>query len=184
VTKRPIFEFISSGISPNAALMVFPFDDDYSFGILQSHAHWSWFVQRCSTLKGDFRYTSNTVFDTFPWPQSPSTKAVRVVAEAAVALRTLRNQLRAKHGLSLRELYRELEKPGKHALGEAHHDLDSAVRVAYGFTAKEDLLRALARLNRRCASAEENGAAITGPGLPVPLKSRAAFVTADCIAMP
>lgn len=40
--------------------------DDYSFGVLQSTFHWIWFINRCSTLKGDPRYTSNTVFDTFP----------------------------------------------------------------------------------------------------------------------
>ena len=28
-------------------------------------------VARGSTLKGDQNYTSDTVFDTFPWPQSP-----------------------------------------------------------------------------------------------------------------
>lgn len=43
VTKRPIFEFISSEIRPNAALIVFPMADDYSFGILQSLIHWEWF---------------------------------------------------------------------------------------------------------------------------------------------
>ena len=69
VTKRPIFEFISQTIHPDNTLVVFPFADDYSFGVLQSEAHWIWFISRCSTLGGTFRYTSDTVFDTFPWPQ-------------------------------------------------------------------------------------------------------------------
>jgi hypothetical protein len=72
VTKRPIFEFIHPKIHPNDALMVFPLADDYSFGILQSEIHWVWFIHRCSTMKRDPRYTSNTVFDTFPWPQNIS----------------------------------------------------------------------------------------------------------------
>jgi hypothetical protein len=55
VTKRPIFEFITNRIHPDSALIVFPFADDYSFGILQSGLHWQWFKIRCSTLKGDFR---------------------------------------------------------------------------------------------------------------------------------
>ena len=50
VTKRPIFEFVSKSIRPNAACMVFAQDDDYSFGMLQSSVHWIWFVNRCSTL--------------------------------------------------------------------------------------------------------------------------------------
>jgi hypothetical protein len=68
-TKRPVFAFISCEIRPDHKLRVFAFCDDYSFGILQSHAHWLWFVTKCSKLKSDFNYTSSTVFDTFPWPQ-------------------------------------------------------------------------------------------------------------------
>ncbi len=69
VTKRPTFEFISSAIHPDTMLAVFAFADDYSFGVLQSGPHWEWFKARCSTLGTGFRYTSDTVFDTFPWPQ-------------------------------------------------------------------------------------------------------------------
>lgn len=39
VTKRPIFEFLSTDIRPDSSLTVFPFADDYSFGILQSGLH-------------------------------------------------------------------------------------------------------------------------------------------------
>lgn len=39
------------------------------FGILQSGLHWLWFTTKCSELKSDFRYTPESVFDTFPWPQ-------------------------------------------------------------------------------------------------------------------
>jgi hypothetical protein len=69
VTKRPTFEFVSSAVHPDNALAVFTFEDDYSFGILQSGFHWAWFTAKCSTLTARFRYTSDTVFDTFPWPQ-------------------------------------------------------------------------------------------------------------------
>ena len=45
VTKRPIFVFISSEIFVQTMLIqVFGFGDDFSFGILQSHAHWLWFI--------------------------------------------------------------------------------------------------------------------------------------------
>ncbi len=72
VTKRPIFEFLSSNIRPDSSLTVFSFADDYSFGILQSGIHWLWFTTKCSTLTERFRYTSDTVFDTFAWPQFAS----------------------------------------------------------------------------------------------------------------
>jgi MmeI, target recognition domain/Eco57I restriction-modification methylase len=99
VTKRPIFEFIHPTIHPNDALTVFTMPDDYSFGILQSGLHWQWFNERCSTLKADPRYTSNTVFDTFPWPQAPSEKQIRAVCEAAVALRLARRAIMKEHDL-------------------------------------------------------------------------------------
>jgi SAM-dependent methyltransferase len=184
VTKRPIFEFVSTTIRPNAALMVFPFDDDYSFGILQSDIHWEWFVARCSTLKGDFRYTSNSVFDTFPWPQAPTKAQIKKVAAAAVALRTLRWELRRKHGLSLRELYRAVEKPGKHPLGLAHSELDTAVRTAYGMSPKADILASLLDLNSACAKREARGEAIEGPGIPESFGNTGDLVTSDCISMP
>jgi len=39
VTKRPIFEFISSSVRPSNALKAFLVADDYSFGIIQSGVH-------------------------------------------------------------------------------------------------------------------------------------------------
>ena len=71
-TKRPIFEFVQPRIRPDHKLRVFAFADDYSFGILQSSSHWLWFITKCSKLKSDFNYTSSSVFDPFPWPQSPT----------------------------------------------------------------------------------------------------------------
>src|SRR5438094_6494683 len=125
VTKRPIFEFISPDVHPNDACMVFPFEDDYSFGILQSNIHWAWFTAKCSTLTERFRYTSDTVFDTFPWPQAPTPSQARAVADAAVSLRALRRQVMAKGPCSLRDLYRSLDLPGKSPLRDAHNALDA-----------------------------------------------------------
>lgn len=184
VTKRPIFEFVSSAIHPNDALMVFPLADDYSYGLLQSGLHFDWFKARCSTLKGDYRYTSDTVFDTFPWPQEPTKKQMRAVADAAVALRQLRRETMAKLGWSLRDLYRSLEQPGANPLREAHAALDTAVRAAYGMGKNEDILTHLLALNHACAAKEKAGEKITPPGLPLPPEEHAAFITTDCIEAP
>lgn len=180
VTKRPIFEFVSSAIRPNDALQVFSFNDDYSFGILQSTAHWEWFKARCSTLTERFRYTSDTVFDSFPWPQAPTLEQVRGVAEAAVALRGLRNEVMQRQGWSLRDLYRTLDTPGKNPLRDAQERLDAAVRAAYGMPAGADVLGFLLSLNGQLAAAEERGEAIVGPGLPLGLNP-ADFTTADAV---
>jgi MmeI, DNA-methyltransferase domain/MmeI, target recognition domain len=184
VTKRPIFEFVCSRIRPNAALIVFPVEDDYSFGVLQSAIHWSWFTAKGSTLKGDYRYTSDTVFDTFPWPQGPTREQIKVVAGAAVALRELRRKTMEKLNCSLRHLYRILEQPGDNPLRDAHARLDAAVRVAYRMAADADPLAFLLELNLACATKEKADKQITPPGLPLPTEDRASFITSDCIQPP
>lgn len=181
ITKRPIFEFVSARIRPNDVVQVFPYPDDYSFGVLQSTIHWLWFTNRCSTLTERFRYTSNTVFDSFVWPQSPSVKSIRKVADTAIALRKLRNALRAKHDMSFRELYRTLELPGSHPLKDAHASLDDAVRAAYRMTGAADPLAFLLALNQEVADKEADGQAIQAPGLPEFINQRDSYVTKDCI---
>ena len=181
VTKRPIFEFLSSRIRPDSSLTVFTFADDYSFGVLQSGIHWAWFTAKCSTLTERFRYTSDTVFDTFPWPQKPNLKQIRAVADAARELRALRRQIMDDNGWSLRDLYRTLETPGDNRLRDAHATLDSAVRAAYGMNETEDILAFLLKLNLELADKESRGESITPPGLPSFIPNRADFVTDDCI---
>lgn len=167
VTKRPIFEFIPSFIHPNDALMAFTLSDDYSFGILQSGIHWEWFTARCSTLKSDFRYTSNTVFDALPWPQSPTRSQVESIVQTSIELRTLRQKLMDENTMNLRDLYRTLELPGSNPLKDAHSVLDTAVRTAYGMKKQDAPLSFLLDLNKQLASAEASGKTIVGPGLPI-----------------
>tara|TARA_Y100000310_G_scaffold317889_1_gene371304 strand:- start:528 stop:3404 length:2877 start_codon:yes stop_codon:yes gene_type:complete len=183
VTKRPIFEFIHSGIRPNDALIIFTFTDDYSFGILQSNIHWAWFVARCSTLTERFRYTSDTVFNSFPWPQSSTARQVKHVAEAAVSLREARRKVMAANNLSLRELYRTLELPGQNSMKDAHAALDGAVREAYGMKPKDDPLAFLFHLNKEFAKREEAMKPVVGPGLPSVVDDPASLTTTDCIRM-
>jgi hypothetical protein len=206
VTKRPVFEFISPTIHPDNALAVFAFADDYSFGILQSGIHWAWFTAKCSTLTERFRYTSDTVFDTFPWPQLEVSREerqkreekgkeplrssrslreiieqIRAVAEAALALRALRHEIMSANGWSLRELYKSLETPGENRLRDAHAALDTAVRAAYGMKPNEDILAFLLKLNLELADKETKGEPITPPGLPENYPDAKKLVTADCI---
>jgi len=183
VTKRPIFAFVSPEIRPNDSLTAFPLDDDYSFGILQSGIHWKWFVERCSTLKSDPRYTSNTVFDSFPWPQTPTAKSVGAVAKAAVELRVCRDALQKKHNLSLRELYRSLDKPGASPFKDALANLDAAVQAAYGMGKKENELAFLLDLNQQVVKREKAGKLVVGPGIPPGIKKNVARQSDDRITI-
>jgi hypothetical protein len=184
VTKRPIFEFIAANIQPNDALQVFPLADDYSFGILQSDIHWQWFTSRCSTLTARFRYTSDTVFDSFPFPQNPKLSQVKKVALAAVKLRQLRQELMTTHKMSLRELYRTLDLPGKNPLRKVHEELDKVVRQAYGMEKTEDVLKFLLELNFEVADREAKNLPVIAPGLPPCVTDASEFITDDCVKMP
>ena len=174
VTKRPVFEMVSAAIHPGDALAVFPLEDDYSFGVLQSGVHAAWFEARCSTMKGDRRYTSSTVFDSFPWPQAPAAAEVAAVALAAASLRAVRRAL----GNRLGALYRTAGPP----LAAAHATLDAAVRAAYGMGRGDPLAFAL-DLNRACAAREAAGRSVVGPGLP-PGIAAAGLVTGDAVPPP
>ena len=134
-------------------------------------------------MKGDYRYTSDTVFDSFPWPQSPTKKQIEAVAEAAVAVRKLRHEIMRKLDYSLRDLYRTLEDPGENPLRTAHVRLDDAVRAAYGMPKAADVLQCLLDLNLALAAKEQAGETITPPGLPLPKSEQARLITEDCIKM-
>jgi hypothetical protein len=181
ITKRPIFVFISSEIRPGDALSCFALEDDYSFGILQSNTHWQWFREKCSKMKSDFRYTPESVFDTFAWPQSATVKQIDDVAAAAQRLRLVRAAALPKIKGGLRALYRTLELPGANPLKDAHAALDAAVLAAYGFSAKKDLLAQLLALNQEVAAKIEQGNTVTAPGVPPNYPDAKKLVTEDCI---
>jgi hypothetical protein len=142
---------------------VFAFEDDYSFGVLHSTHHRAYFEERCSKMKVDPRYTSNTVWDTYPWPQAPTTEAVEMVADTAARLIGLRDE-RLADGLSLEAQYNSLRDPGNNPLRKLQEELDAAVEVAYGFSNEEDTLTQLLALNRSIAEQERSG--LTEPRRP------------------
>lgn len=182
VTKRPIFVFVSTSIRVGDALQAFAFDDDYSFGILQSNAHWEWFAAKCSKLEERLRYTPREVFDTFPWPQSPSVDRVRAIAEAGREIRRLRTAaLDHARGGGFRAIYRVLETPGRDPLKQAHADLDAAVRAAYGYATDADALASLLELNRAVTKREREGEAVTPPGVPPGYPDPGELVSDDCV---
>ena len=182
VTKRPIFIFVSPRIRPGDALSCFTFEDDYSFGILQSPAHWHWFVAKCSKLTERLRYSPESVFDTFPWPQKPTVKQIDAVAKAGREVRRVRAVALTKMTGGLRAVYKTLELPGANPLKVAHADLDTAVLDAYGFSPKKDLLAQLLDLNHAVADRLTRQEPVTSPGIPPNYKQPERLVTTDCIS--
>lgn len=124
--------------------------------MLSSSTHRAWFDERCSKLKVDPRYTSTTVWDSFPWPLDPDPQVVRRIALLTAQILDLRSEYLAD-GMALGAMYDALRRPGKSALRDLHDQLDAAVFDAYGFNPEEDLLAQLLALN--IAYAEDPDAA-------------------------
>ncbi len=163
---------------------MFAFDDDYSFGIIQSGMHWAWTKAMGGKVRADIRYKAE-VWKTFPWPQEPTEQEVTAVATAARSLRRARRALMKDNGWSLRALYQAAEVPGPHPLNEAQSALDAAVRQAYGMPSDQDANEFLLELNRLVAEDEAEGRKVKGPGLPEGLDPRdARWTSDDCIEPP
>lgn len=176
VTKRPIFFFVDASIQPGDALQVFCLSDDYSFGILQSAVHYEWFHAKCSNMKVDPRYSSESIFDTFPWPQNPSISQIEAVAKAGRKIRTVRNEALKNMQGGLRNLYSTFDLPGENPLRAAHLELDTAVKKAYGFLDKQNIKEQLFLLNEKISL---DGEGANGPGLPLKFSTEQLISTED-----
>lgn len=150
VNRLAVFEFVDASIHPSDAMTVFALDDDYSLGILSSAVHGKWIAARCSSMKGDPRYTSTTVWDSFPFPQAPNPKQVAKVASAMGDILELRESL-ASDGDTLADQYDDLRVPGRSKLRHLHRALDAAVSDAYGFSSFDEILPQLLALNLELA---------------------------------
>lgn len=144
--RMSVYQFVDKALRPDDSLTVFALDDDYSFGILSSSIHRAWFDERCSKLKVDPRYTSTTVWDSFPWPLAPEAAHVQEIASTVQEILSVREELVAD-GMTLGQIYDALREPGVSRLARLHKDLDQAVMRAYRFSEDDDLLAQLLALN-------------------------------------
>lgn len=114
-------------------------------------------------MRVDPRYTSRTVWDTFPWPQAPTEEAVEMVAGVVERLIEFRDE-RLADGITLEQQYNSLRDPGRNPLRKLQAELDAAVAVAYGFSGDDDVLAQLLALNLSIAEQERDG--LTEPRRP------------------
>jgi hypothetical protein len=154
VNRATVIAFVDASIKPGDSMTVFALDDDYSFGLLSSSLHRDWLVERCSTLKGDLRYTPTTVWDSFPWPQSPNQAQVHAITQIAAAILNLREE-HIQRGVGLARQYDTFRTLGRSRLRDLHTELDEAVFAAYEFNPADDGLTQLLALNQDIAVAPE-----------------------------
>jgi hypothetical protein len=118
--------FFSSDFITSAGVHVIPNATLFHFGILTSLMHMAWVRNICGRMKSDFRYSNTIVYNNYPWPESPSEKAVKAIEAAAQKVLDARLEF---PNSSLADLYDPLTMPP--ALVKAHNELDKAVDLAY-----------------------------------------------------
>lgn len=164
VAKHRLFVWLPVTVLADSAIIVFARDDDFTFGVLQSHAHELWALTLGTQLESRPRYTPTSTFETFPFPQ-PGTQEKDAVAKAAAELDTLRRGWLNPSNVipsvlkdrTLTNLYNEHPT----WLINAHANLDRAVYAAYGWPYPlddQEILRRLLQLNAARA-AQTGGAA-------------------------
>ncbi|MDX2097773.1 MAG: type IIL restriction-modification enzyme MmeI [Leptolyngbyaceae cyanobacterium bins.59] len=110
-------------------------DDFYILGILTSNVHRTWVKAQSPTLKGDTRYTNNTCFETFPFPQTPSPNLIAAIRTTAQELHAYRSEQMEKKQWGITKLYNEYFAEPSSQLFKLHAKLDQLVMQAYGFKA-------------------------------------------------
>ncbi|QGZ92372.1 DNA methyltransferase [Microcystis aeruginosa] len=141
-------------------------DDFYILGILTSNIHRIWVKAQSSTLEDRTRYTPNTCFETFPFPQKPSQELVEKIRQTAGELHEYRSQQMEKKQWGITKLYNQFFNEPSSQLYQLHQKLDKLVMEAYHFQADEDILEKLLTLNLELAEKEKRGETVIGPWSP------------------
>jgi hypothetical protein len=119
--------FVSKSIVSSNLNYTIPDATLFVFGMISSAMHMAWVRNVAGRLKSDFRYSSQLVYNTFPWPSDPTDKQKVAIEEAAQSVL----DARAAHTeASLADLYDPIAMPPD--LRKAHQTLDKAVDAAYG----------------------------------------------------
>lgn len=118
--------FVSSHVIASNAVFMIPKATLYEFGILNSAIHMAWMRLASGKLKSDYRYSSDLVYNTFPWPISSdeNRKRIELTANGILEARNLFPDA------SYADLYDDMFMPPE--LRKAHQANNKAVREAYG----------------------------------------------------
>jgi len=127
-TRRYIpISFVSPEIIINGSALIVPHASLYEFGILISSVHNAWMRTVAGRMKSDYQYSSNIVYNNFPWCNPTDEQKTKIEQTAQSIL-----DARAKYPeSSLADLYDETFMPLD--LRKAHQANDRAVMETYGF---------------------------------------------------
>jgi hypothetical protein len=151
VSEMHAMVFVPKGWIYSMMTIVFAFDDDYHFALLQSSVHEAWLRQQASSLRTDVRYTPTDCFDTFPFPAEEYRRlansewrleempeAFRWAARAGAEYHAHRRQIMLARQLGLTKTYNLFHDTTCRdadivRLRELHVEMDRAVLACYGW---------------------------------------------------
>ena len=174
--------FVPNGYVYSDALVVFAFDDDYHFALLQSNVHEAWVWRHASSLESRNRYTPTDCFDTFPFPENPDPEVQAWAFAVGAEYHEHRRQIMLDREVGLTKTYNLFHDPDCTdadivRLRELHTEMDRAVLACYrwddidlghgfylnergqtrytiGPSARRDILRRLLELNLQNAASK------------------------------
>ncbi len=124
--------FVSPHVVASNLVLIIPNASLYHFGVLTSIIHMAWMRVVCGRLKSDYRYSTDIVYNNFPWPEPTEAQKAKIEQTAQAIL-----DVRAKYPDSaLAALYSEKFMPAD--LLNAHEENDKAVMAAYGWKNSRD----------------------------------------------
>ena len=118
--------FVKPNVIANGSALIVPNARLFHFGVLSSAMHMAWMRYTCGRLESRYQYSSQIVYNNYPWPESPSVKQRAAVEAAAQAVLDARKKF---PDATLADLYDRLAMPP--ALVKAHAGLDRAVDLCY-----------------------------------------------------
>jgi hypothetical protein len=131
VSELHALSFVPKGWVYNEQTVVFAYDDDYHFALLQSNVHETWVWRQASSLESRNRYTPTDCFDTFPFPQKPSAEATTCAGRLGGEYHEHRRQIMLARNLGLTKTYNLFHSPectdaDIAGLRELHSEMDRA----------------------------------------------------------
>ncbi|MGN5995492.1 DNA methyltransferase [Corynebacterium striatum] len=126
----PIDLIKNSSMIPGDAVSFIPSDDRYVLGLLISRMCTLWLDIAGGRIRQDYRFGSDTVYNTMPLPIADTTTRDEI---ASLAQRVLDERAKlAQRGKTLEAMYKPGDSRYYPDLFEAHVALDTAVATAYG----------------------------------------------------
>ena len=162
-SKWFIFVLAESNWLPADSTNVVASDDLYVLGILTSNIHRLWVKVQSSTLEDRTRYTHNTCFETFPFPQIVSENIVQSISEKTKELNNYRSAQMVNNNWGITKLYNEFFNEPSSQLHKLHKQLDALAMKAYDFSNKDNILEKLLEMNLDLAEKEKRGQRIIEP---------------------